>query len=368
MHMISDSTINQQTVLSVDVVTLETPLEHPYATAYGRLLRLTSVWVRVVLDTGHEGWGESTPLVGYNDNDAIEIARYSEKLAHQSVGLTIEEVIRNTIFPKDGFLFSAYLTALESCCLVYPETEGVVPLIGLAEERAEETPSQCLERLRQIGYQTFKIKVGCAHLDEDLRRLQSFQNALLQREHLRVDANQALNASETKSLVEVCDPSLIQFLEQPMRVGCEEEMIEICQSHGVRLLLDESVKDTNAINFLSKSGFIGGVKLKWMKLGTYERLVKTIQSAKQKGYSVILGNGVATSLNNRHESFCWLAQLNQDGLAGEMNGFLKTPEIFRAGWGLSFKNGAVTLSNKEVGVEDNFLSSSIILRHKVFSV
>ena len=368
MHMIAGSTINQQTVRSVDVFTLETPLERPYATAYGRLLKLTSVWVRVVLDTGQEGWGESTPLVGYNENDVAEIARYSEKLAHQSVGLTIEEVIRNITFPKDGFLFSAYLTALESCCLVCPETDGVVPLVGLAEEQAKETPSRCLERLREIGYETFKIKVGCARLDEDLRRLQSFQNALLQREHLRVDANQALNASETKSLAEVCDPSLIQFLEQPMRVGCEEEMIEICQSHGIRLLLDESVKDISAMNCLSKSGFIGGVKLKWMKLGTYERLKKTIQSAKKNGYSIILGNGVATSLNNRYESLCWLTQLGQNGLAGEMNGFLKTPEIFRAGWGLSFKNGSVTLSNKEVGVEDKFLSFSMILRHKAFSV
>lgn len=310
-------------ISSIQVHRMSLPLREPYHLSYRSIQELDSVWVRIELADGSAGWGESTPLPGYSDSDLEAVWETTNNLAGSWVGREAGAVLSGPPDGQDGFLFTAAWTALEEAAGLIPETFGQVPLAGLVQERAEESAASALGRVREFGYEVFKAKVGFLPVEEDVQRLRSFQQELRDGERLRVDANQSLNEAQAAMLLAACTAGKIELFEQPLPIDAWDACARLARRAPVSIMLDESITDLDSLERTARSGAAKLVKLKWMKQGGMSYLRAMVERARELGLRVVLGNGVAGWIDNRHEAIFWLKHLQDMQLAGEMNGYLK---------------------------------------------
>ena len=299
------------------------PLREPYHLSYRTIDALESVWVRAQLDNGAIGWGESTPLAGYSASDVDAVWAATNTLASACVGRKVSQVLSAPRPASDGFLYAALWTALEEASGLIPNMVGKVPLAGLTQEREGETPATALRRVRSAGFRVFKMKVGYNPLQQDIERVVAFQCELKHGERIRIDANQAFSEGEASLLLQYCALEKIELLEQPLPVSAWTECARIAQQSAVPIMLDESITDFGSLDKAAQTRACKIVKLKLMKQGGMTHLREMVDHARKLGLEVVLGNGVASWMDNRHEGIFWLKHLCGSGRAGEMNGYLK---------------------------------------------
>jgi L-Ala-D/L-Glu epimerase len=317
---------NQGAILQVEKIQafrLSLPLREPYRLSYGALQALESVWIRAQLDDGSIGWGESTPLEGYSDSNIEAVWHASNVMACSCIGKNVWSILHSPHQGSDGFHFSAVCTALEEASGAIPRLAGKVPLVGITQERANESPQCALRRVRGLGYRVFKVKVGFGPPENDLRRLTAFQNELRDGERIRIDANQSLSEEQATLLLSCCAPERIELFEQPLPADAWSACSRLALRTSVPIMLDEAITDLRSLEQAAQTGAARIVKLKLMKQGSLSYLRAMVDRAKELGLGIVLGNGVAGWIDNRHEAMFWLAELQESGLAGEMNGHLK---------------------------------------------
>ena len=103
------------------------------------------------------------------------------------------------------------------------------------------------------------------------------------------------------------------------------------------------------------------MKLKLMKAGSIENLMRQLRRIGELGMIPVLGNGVAS------DPGCWMEACVADVLidnAGEMNGFLKpNSKLFTEP--LTVSNGAIDMPSRTPSLVD---LSAVALDHRAFQV
>lgn len=330
-----------------------TPLMKPYQLSYGPVEFLDSIFCGVELEDGRLGWGESSPLPGYCPSNGEDVWDFLNSAAPSLVGKETSGIDMEAV--SDGFLNTALLTAVEEACLgAMPET-GEVPLIGLVQGDDPEGLLASLEACRQLGYREFKMKAGvypCRHEAELIREV---QQALNEGEWIRLDANQGMDLESARIVAAACDPDRVRYLEQPLREEDWEGSAVLVKSSPIPIALDEAITGLESLDKTARTGAASFIKLKWMKQGSAARLEKMVLRAREHGFGVIFGNGVATGWNGRQEAAFWLRHLAGDGFAGEMNGFLKVPTSLP---GLISRGGCAIVTSPSPEAPD-FISGKI---------
>ena len=65
-------------IQSIEVYHLQLPLVVLYKLSFGTLPHFDTLWIKVELEDGSIGWGETTPLPGYSETtikDSIEFTK-----------------------------------------------------------------------------------------------------------------------------------------------------------------------------------------------------------------------------------------------------------------------------------------------------
>jgi L-Ala-D/L-Glu epimerase / N-acetyl-D-glutamate racemase len=337
-------------IVSIEVCKLSLPLREPYHLSYRSIHEFDSVWVRMELSNGRIGWGESTPLPGYSESDMDAVWASSNRLAAGWVGKPVDLLLSAPPRARDGFLFTSVWTALEDAAGLIPRVAGRVPLVGPVQERAGETPAVAMQRARGFGFRVFKVKAGFLTAEQDVQRLQAYQQSLQpEGESIRVDANQSLTEAEAARLLDCCNPGKIELFEQPLSVDAWDACARLARRSAVPIMLDEAITDVDSLHQAAQTGAASIVKLKWMKQGGMFFLREMVEHARRLGLRVVLGNGVAGWIDNRNEASFWLQHLQDMQLAGEMNGYLKIRSDFTP---FAFVDGCMILSaKKEVDID-----------------
>jgi len=322
-------------VNNVSIHWVRTPLFEPYQLSYGPVEFLNSIFCRAELDDGRAGWGESTPLPGYCPSTADDVWATMERACEDSLGKEAAGIFSSA--PEgDGFLTTALHTACEEAVLGAPTETGEVPLIGLIQGGTPDSLIAGLESARGKGYAEFKMKAGVYPPGHEAGLIREVQSCLHEGEWLRLDANQGLDLNSAKIVSGACDPARVRYLEQPLPELDWEGSAALAKSSPIPIALDEAITGLESLDRAARSRAGSYIKLKWMKQGSSAALKEMVERARQHGFQVIFGNGVATGWNGRQESVFWLRYLAADGFAGEMNGFLKVPGTVS---GLSAQNG-----------------------------
>lgn len=193
------------------------------------------ILVRLEDRDGRVGYGEAAPIPSFG----------TESFTSALVAVAgIDERVE-----VDGLLdqlkgYPCLVWALESALQMieregnWPEFEEPWPVCGLLSDLSDLSG---LEELLKLHYQCLKFKIGKASLEDELRALDRVLELSEGRVPIRLDANGMLDAATTVAWLERAAELPIEFIEQPLRRGAEDEMMRIASDFPTQLALDESI-------------------------------------------------------------------------------------------------------------------------------
>ncbi len=303
---------------------LEVPLTTPYKLAFGPVTKFDTIVVEALGAEGGIGLGEATLLTGYTDETIDGSWNLMQQLAAGIPGQAAERCIERvaSVTRTAPFAATALATAMEML-LANPwlrvRQPARVPLLGLVNGTGAADLEVEIARLLSDGFRTLKVKVGF-DVERDARRVSLIQQAVAGRCRLRIDANQGYDREQGCAFAAALDPTGIELFEQPCAAGDWDAAQAVAAVSPVPMMLDESIYGVADIERAAELGAARFIKLKLMKMGSLDRLARSIRRIRELGMEPVLGNGVAGEVG------CWMEACVARELitnAGEMNGFLK---------------------------------------------
>jgi o-succinylbenzoate synthase len=318
------------------------PLVRPYHLSLGAIEAFDTIVVETN-DGERTGFGEATYVNGYTDETIEGAWDQTRELCAQLAGDSIAGARRRLapLLADAPFTASAFGTALdmlEQHAHLNVATEARLPLLALLQGETEEEIERDIDTAIRNGYQTLKIKVGF-DAAEDLVRMQTIQRVNRGRCKLRLDANQGYSREDALRFAASLDPDSIELFEQPCAKEDWDSAVAVSRVSTVPMMLDESIYDSEDIERVAHLKAASFVKLKLVKAGSIDTLVRDLSCIRELGMEPVLGNGVATEISN------WMEACAARGVvtnALESNGFLK-PRRSIVARPLRFEKGAIVL-------------------------
>lgn len=310
--------------LQLRIAHLQLPLTVPYRLAFGEQKRFDTILVGVHDTNGRTGWGEATILPGYTDETVESAWTFANDVVASCRSLDDVRAMAKGAAKTAPFAATAFLTAID-WLNDHPilHKAGRFPLLGTVNGKAEAHDAlvQEIETLLAAGYKTLKVKIGW-EVERDLKQVRTVQSIVRGRAKLRIDGNQGYTVDQATAFLSKLDGTDVELVEQPCAAGDWDAAVAVKRAAGVPVMLDESIYTLDDIGRAAKLKCADYVKLKLMKLGNLDALVRGFEIIADCGMTAVIGNGVASDLG------CWMeiaASLGTVTTAGEMNGFLKTP-------------------------------------------
>ncbi len=203
----------------------------PVRSAAGEFSRRESLVLRVT-SAGGAGYAEVAPWPGFPGPSLDETERELVRLSESMRAGTVEV---DAAFPA---ALPPVRAALEWARLGWGSAGISRPCAALLRDDAEAAS------LVAAGYATLKRKIGLRPVRDEQREVSGLVRACGEGVKLRLDANGALCARDCALWCDfLSEFPEIEWLEQPMRVGAEAEMLAAGEKAGVaeRVALDESV-------------------------------------------------------------------------------------------------------------------------------
>ena len=277
-----------------------------------------SLVVRCQLPSGETGWGEGLPrdyVTGETVDSALSLME-SSAFAADLDGSSWEravasaERLRLNPVPGDtrGIGGNAARCALEIAWLDACGRKFGKPVASIVEmlEPSLAKPFEAvrysgvitsskgwklalLARLyRYTGFRHVKIKVGIAGQD-DPKRVGTLRRILGPDRQIRVDANEAWALDEAVKRLGELKPFNMAWVEQPMPVEADGDLLQLRQSSGVRVMLDESLCGMADAEALVAGNRIDLFNLRLSKCGGFIPSLRLMAFAQRSGLGCQLG-------------------------------------------------------------------------------
>lgn len=339
-------------ITKIEVSKLRLPLMVHYKLAFGPVTALDTIIVQVFDTDGRSGFGEATILTGYTP-ETIEgalkvISEISSAIAgHDPADAKSQALLRHSEAP---FSVTAVVTAiemLEEHTVLQPKSSSQVSLLAILSAMDEAGIADEITTHAADGYTTIKVKIGW-ELEDDLARVAFIQSCLPDGVSIRIDGNQGYSKADGVAFASRVSPDRVELLEQPCHMNDWDAAAALAKIDNVPFMLDESIYGDVEIERAAELGGVTHVKLKLMKAGSIDNLMRQLRRIRELGMTPVLGNGVAA------EPGCWMEACVADALidnAGEMNGFLKPrSQLFEEP--LSVTDGAIVMPSEMPTLKD----------------
>lgn len=321
---------------------LSLPLVRPYHLSLGEIEAFDTIVVEATGD-GRSGVGEATYVRGYTDEEIESAWQLAVRLCASLNGRSVPDVrtMLDELLHRAPFTVSAFGTAvdmLEGNAHFRVEAETRVPLLAILQGDSEAEIEAEIAAALDRGYRTLKIKVGF-DVDDDLRRVAAIQKMNAGRCKLRLDANQGYTRDAGMRFAGALQEDSIELFEQPCAKEDWDSAVAVARVSRVPMMLDESIYGSADIERAASLRAARFIKLKLVKSGSVDTLVRDLSRIRELGMEPVLGNGVATEISN------WMEACASRGLvdnALESNGFLK-PKRSVVQPPLRFERGAIVL-------------------------
>ena len=320
-----EGTASTPTIQNVRVRRVGIPLNRPYWSMISTLHALDTLVAEVRLEDGGIGYGEAAIVNGYTSETLEEGWRFCRQQAAGLPGLAVRDAILR-LAPhrhEQSHGVSCLVTAMEMAArhpLLEPiAAERRIPVVGGVQAHDAQGLLSEVERLISLGYRTLKMKVG-GDVRTDLRNVRLAHELAQGRAILRLDANQGFTPDDACRFAAQLPPEGIELFEQGSTAGDWQAAIAIRASSTVPTMLDESIFDLSDIDRAAELGAAPLIKLKLVKCGGIEALVESLAHIRRLGMDTVLGNGVASDINNWMEACVAHAHVER---TGEMNGFTR---------------------------------------------
>jgi len=279
-------------------------MDRPFRTSVRSSTHSESVILLLKDEEGNVGLGEGVPTYPYFEgettDDVIAGIRSLSKLAlgrdYAELGSTVDSMWKSGVRSRSAVaafdigihdLFSKMIGV--PLCRLLGAQKGSMDTsytIGIAspEEMAAEA-----ERIASEGFTRIKIKVGTG-VEEDIKRVEAIAGALDEGRKISVDANQAYSLEQATTLCGFLSRvEQIEFLEQPLPKDRIKETAILRKRTGVRIMLDEAVRDVKQVMTAVENEAADYVNVKLMKVGGIRAASEIASVCRAAGVKCMVG-------------------------------------------------------------------------------
>lgn len=221
--------------------------KRPSGTSRG-VLKTKETWYIVITHNGKQGIGECGILRTLSIDDRPD---YEEKLKWtcDNIHIGVEQLWEELKeFPSIQFGVEMAFKSLysESPFLLFPSkfTKGVdsIPINGLIWMGEKEfMKNQIVDKLNQ-GFDCIKMKIGAIDFEAELELLSYIRSQFSEEViELRVDANGAFSPNEALDKLIKLHSFGLHSIEQPIRQGQSDYMMDLCERTPLPIALDEEL-------------------------------------------------------------------------------------------------------------------------------
>ncbi len=145
-----------------------------------------------------------------------------------------------------------------------------------------DTIEKMVEKLKEVDWPVYKIKLGTPHDLEIIRELRKHTSS-----RFRIDANCAWSADQAITYSEILADLGVEFMEQPLGKDDLEGMKEVYKYSKLPVIADEScISETDVKKC---HGLFHGINVKLVKAGGITPALRMIQEAKSLGMKTMVG-------------------------------------------------------------------------------
>ena len=281
------------------------PLKTPFITSLREVNKLEDVVVVIECSNGLIGYGEgaSTPII--TGETIGSIMATIDYISQFLIGKDIEEfddmikiissVILHNTTAKSALVLAIYDLKAKS------QNLPLYKMLGGEETRFETDITISLRDIDNmlldvksainLGYDSFKIKLGNKDINKDIDTILAINSILLTNSKLRLDANQAWSKEESVYILTQIEKKgiFVEFVEQPTKADDFEALKYIKDRVQTPILADESIFTYNDAKRLLESKSIDFINIKLAKTGGITDAIKIANLAKEYNTKCMIG-------------------------------------------------------------------------------
>lgn len=308
-QLTQDTNLLQQTAIKdirAQIVSLPSVRAHKLSNT--ELTSREFVLVRVRLANGFEGLGEASVLGGPRwAEESVEsiqavITRYLAPVLidcpaarpAEAAARMARAAFRNN--SAKGAVETAIHDALARTLDVPVSTlfggalrDSVPVLWALASGDAEQEVEEARDKIARREHRDFKIKLGFASPEEDLRRLRRLRDGVPDMARLIVDVNQAWSESDCRRFLPALQELGVDLIEQPLPGDDFEGMARVAALSPIPLMVDEAAFTHREIVRAGTMGCGSVYSLKLVKSGGLMALSQAARVAEGAGMDLYGG-------------------------------------------------------------------------------
>lgn len=270
-------------------------LKSPFVNSTSTFTERKGLILKLTDELGNVGYGECSPLPGFSEESLQEAeSSLSETLAFlnqtefetdfsipselSSVKFAVEQALLSLAFQQNNKFWINKLGLVN-------RTISVNAVLGF------DSFENILTKLQQkieLGFDTFKIKVGRENPYDDFALLEAIRNSFGCDVKLRLDANQKWSSDEAIEYLERFKDYGIEFAEEPCEFTCST-FRTVEESH-IPIALDESIKSQQSAELYIKECKAEFLVIKPMITGGIFSTLKIIGAARQENKNVIISS------------------------------------------------------------------------------
>ena len=248
-------------------------MRNTFTTAHGSLPVREGAIVQVQTNNGLVGFGDIAPLPEFCSETLADALNAFPELVTYISAMSVDEALTFLWQHLDEYPSSlmsglelALLDAqgkargcpLSQLLLEYSGRAGIYAtrkhvsvntVIGAAtlDAAVEEARSAVLK-----GFGCVKLKVGAGQAT--IERVAAVRQAIGPAVHLRLDANEAWNFEQAKTILRACEAFDIQYVEQPLPRHDIAGMARLRSVVAIPIAADEAVSDLESVRLLMRAG------------------------------------------------------------------------------------------------------------------
>ena len=282
------------------------PFRQPLRTGHGWWVEREGVIVRLQDERGREGYGEAAPVPGFGSEDAsgveTKLRGLGKRLSSDDFEARCDEL--------GGCAAHALRAAWADLAEEEAEAQNgpeYLPVAALLP--AGEQALRVMEPKAELGFRTFKWKVGVADPQDERAMLLDLLAVLPKEARLRLDANGAWNRVEAERWLTLCaEFPMIEWVEQPVAAGergTMDLMLGLGGDYPTKLALDESLVSEQDVDQWINVGWPGVWVIKPALWGDASQVIARLAQAKA---DVVFSSALETAVGARtlfRFAFAW---------------------------------------------------------------
>ncbi len=292
-------------VKRIEVLEVDLPFKKPFKHALKTRNVSNSVFVKIHLENGTTGYGESLPRE-YVTNETVDtvFSSLEEALPKTLIGARFSDFkeAKNVLNKLDGAakccVEIALLDALGRCfkksvCrAMAPPTKRAIFASGILSADSLGSMAKKAIAMRIFGFKAIKVKVGTG---DDIERLKLARKILGNKISIRVDANCAWSADEAIDKINRMRRFRISCVEQPVKSDDYAALKKVTDSVPEMIMADESISSIKDAQTLASLKACNAFNVRLSKCGGMSNSLRIADIARRNSIAVQAGCQVGES-------------------------------------------------------------------------